>query len=354
MSELPTEPAPPPEARRETLVHRRAGGRSGRFTTAIAVTALLASVYAITRLDSNRDRVDSVKDVARGVADTQNKLRLDLNALADRELAARRELEIAVGNVAELPARVQEFGTTLEELRKRTEGPERAWGRAEALFLLQIAERRLLLDRQIPTAIAALEAADTRLAALPEPALTPVREQIARDLLALRATREPDLAGIMARLKTAEESATSLPVKGIVPAVRTAGAGHELPPHGLARAWAILSNAASSLVTIRRVDQRSGEILTLEQQALRRQHLETLFFTARHAVIRHDRLAFQAALGASRVWLTEYFDDTSLAVRAALDEIKGLEPLDIAPPLPDISASSRLLARMTPAIRPAS
>jgi hypothetical protein len=41
----------------------------------------------------------------------------------------------------EIPAQLDEVGRTVEELRAHTESPERAWVRAEALYLLELATR---------------------------------------------------------------------------------------------------------------------------------------------------------------------------------------------------------------------
>src|SRR3712207_7298207 len=54
------------------------------------------------------------------------------------------------------PRQLQELASSVEELRGRAEGPERAWSRAEALFLVELAQRRLTLDRDVETAIVAL------------------------------------------------------------------------------------------------------------------------------------------------------------------------------------------------------
>ena len=121
--------------------------------------------------------------------------------------AGARELDRRLDALDDVPKQVQELASSVEELRGRAEGPERAWSRAEAMFLLELAQRRLALDRDVETAIVALESADARLASLRDQAVAPVRQQIARELQALRAVRQPDTTGILARLASAEEQA---------------------------------------------------------------------------------------------------------------------------------------------------
>jgi uroporphyrin-III C-methyltransferase len=208
-----------------------------------------------------------------------------------------------------------------------------------------------VLDRDIETAIVALESADSRLAALRDPSFTPVRQQIARELQALRAVRPPDVAGILARLATAEEQAMRAAVRGVVATEREAFDRTALPEGMFARAWSIFRRTLANLVVIRPVDDGAGRILAAEEALLRRQHLQLLLFSARTAVVRHDAAGYRSALASARTWLNEFFDLSDPTAHALLTEVQALEPLDVDPALPEISGSTRALQRLTPARR---
>ena len=77
---------------------------------------------------------------------------------------------------------------------------QRAWTNAEARYLLEIANRRLTLDHDWGSALAALQAADERLQSLKDPSLNPTRRALASEIQALRNVVQPDLPGITARL----------------------------------------------------------------------------------------------------------------------------------------------------------
>ncbi len=124
-----------------------------------------------------------------------------------------------------------------------------------------------------------------------------------------------------------------------------------LPEGFFARAWAVAWNAIAGLVTVREIDSRGGSIVTVEEQALRRQHLQLLLFSARAAVVRHDSTAYRSSLAGARQWLTEFFDGTDPAVTALTAEIHALESINIDPPLPDVSGSSTALRQLLPARR---
>jgi len=218
------------------------------------------------------------------------------------------------------------------------------------MFLLDLAQRRLALDRDVDTAIVALESADARLAGLRDQSVAPVRQQIARELQALREVRLPDTTGIVARLVSAEEQAARVPVRGIV-AEERANASQALPEGTFARAWAIVRNTFANLIVVRTVDERSGSIVTSEEALLRRQQLQLLLFNARIAVARHDHDAFRSSLARAREWLGEFFDLSTPQAQALLNEVQALEPIDIDPAMPDISGSSQALHRLVPARR---
>lgn len=329
---------------------RRAHSYS-RLTTAIAVLALVTAGYAVVRLDSTRDKLDAINSAALTGKSDLELLRAELKSQASRERQAHRDLGRRLDAIKDAPQQLQELASSVEELRGRAEGPERAWSRAEALFLLELAQRRLALDRDVETAIVALESADLRLASLRDQAFAPVRQEIAKELQALRAVQLPDTTGILARLVSAEERAGEAPVKGIIATERSAFDRSSLPEGMFARARAIIGQTLSNLVVVRRVDDVGGRVLTSEEALLRRQHLQLLLFAARAAVARHDEGAYRTALAAARRSLGDSFDLSKPAAQALLKEVQALEPIDVDPSLPSISASTNALRRMMPTRR---
>ena len=244
-----------------------------RLTTAIAVLALATAGYALVRLDSMRDKLDTANTAALAANADRDLLRAELKSQASRERQARRDLGRRLDELKDSPQQLQELALSVEELRGRAEGPERAWSRAEALFLLELAQRRLTLDRDVETAIVALESADLRLASLRDQAFAPVRQEIAKELQALRAVQLPDTTGILSRLISAEERAGAAPVKGILVTERNAFDRSSLPDGMFARARAMVAQTFSNLIVVRKVDNMSGSVITAEEALLRRQHL---------------------------------------------------------------------------------
>lgn len=322
-----------------------------RLTTAIAVLALATAGYTLVRLDSMRDKLDTANAAAVAANADRDLLRAELKSQASRERQARRDLGRRLDELKDSPQQLQELALSVEELRGRAEGPERAWSRAEALFLLELAQRRLTLDRDVETAIVALESADLRLASLRDQAFAPVRQEIAKELQALRAVQLPDTTGILSRLISAEERAGAAPVKGILVTERNAFDRSSLPDGMFARARAMVAQAFSNLIVVRKVDNMAGSVITAEEALLRRQHLQLLLFAARNAIARHDEGAYHAALAGARRSLGDFFDLSKPAAQSLLTEVQALEPIDVDPTLPSVSASVTALRRMMPSRR---
>jgi uroporphyrin-3 C-methyltransferase len=322
-----------------------------RLTTAIAVLALATAGYALVRLDSMRDKLDTASAAALAANADRDLLRAELKSQASRERQARRDLGRRLDELKDSPQQLQELALSVEELRGRAEGPERAWSRAEALFLLELAQRRLTLDRDVETAIVALESADLRLASLRDQAFAPVRQEIAKELQALRAVQLPDTTGILSRLISAEERAGAAPVKGILVTERNAFDRSSLPDGTFARARAMVAQTFSNLIVVRKVDNMAGSVITAEEALLRRQHLQLLLFAARNAVARHDEGAYRTALAGARRSLGDFFDLSKPAAQSLLTEVQALEPIDVDPTLPSVSASVTALRRMMPSRR---
>jgi uroporphyrin-3 C-methyltransferase len=344
---LPPE-RPPKSALPDGPAERKRVHSYSRLTTAIAVLGLATAGYALWRLDTTRERLDQVNDLARTLAADRTALQTELRALAEREAQSAKDLAARIDALNSLPKDMQALSAAVDELHSRTEGPQRAWSRAEALFLMEIAQRSLVLDRDIVTAIAALDSADARLASVRDPALTAVRQQLALELQALRALKPLDRTGLLTRLAALETEATRLPVEGIIAVERERSSPEELPEGLLARARAKIANALANLIRVREVDQRGGRVVTADEQLIRKQHLQLLLFSARTAVIRHDAATYRSSLAAARQWLGEFFDIDSPAARSVLGEIQALEVIDIDPPLPDISKSAESLQRLMP------
>jgi uroporphyrin-3 C-methyltransferase len=319
-----------------------------RVTLLIALAGVLVAGYALWRSDNTRDREDSTRDRVQQLEAASVALRTELTAAIDREAKSRASLQMQWQQLVDLPQQVKDLAASHEELRTRTERPQRAWSRAEAIYLVELAQRRISFDHDTATAIVALESADARLAALRDGSLNAVREQIAKDLQALRAVPDPDRAGVLARLGGIEAQFERLQIKGILVGQRSVDMEVEEPQNIFQRVWRSVTSAFERMISVRHVSDGNNDIVAIEEQTLRRQHLSLLMFAAKHSVMRNDQSGYRSSVEEMRAWLAQYFS-ASPTVDAASKELDALLAIDIAPPLPDIASAAQMLARVAPA-----
>src|SRR5712671_2894912 len=113
-----------------------------RVTLLIGLLGVLLAGYALWRIDTTRDREDATHDRVMQLEAANSALHNELAAFAERDIKARAELQKQWQQLAELPQQVRDLAASHEDLRARTERPQRAWTRAEALYLIELAQRR--------------------------------------------------------------------------------------------------------------------------------------------------------------------------------------------------------------------
>jgi uroporphyrin-III C-methyltransferase len=329
-------------------------GRPGLIASLLAGAALVIALFVAFSGRSLDNQLAELAAQTASLAAAQTRLGAELTALAAREAAANDATRKQMESLLSLARDVAALENTTSELQDRMTLPQRSWARAEALALLALAQRQLRIDRNVDAALDAMTTADSRLAQLREPALSTVRKQLTADLESLRSFARPDLDRIAARLRQAEIDAAALTTAGITAetAAEAPAAGSD-SPGPVARAWRLVKQALGSLVTVRSTVAGSSALLTRDQQNLQRQQLQVLLLEARLAIARADQQAFASAIGEARSWLDDHFARADARVATLASELTQLAAMDIAPPLPDVSGSSRLLEQMVPITRAA-
>jgi uroporphyrin-3 C-methyltransferase len=336
------------------LNSRRPGRGVSPMLVALAVLGLLLALYANWRIERHDTRYERLRGQIAELRANQDKLDGRLQWLTADLESSRATWRSELRGLREVPAQVEELGRSVEELRARTEAPQRAWVRAEALYLLELAERRIELERDVQTAIVAMESADGRLATLDDPAMREVRTKLGTEIAGLRAVQRPDLPEILMRIGRLEDAVPTLPVIGM-PVSEVRRTRPEVAEDGaLARAWRRIGQAARDLVSLRRIEPATARLVTQEEDSLRRQHLELLLFSARIAAMRPDRAAFDQSLRAAGAWIEQYFDTARPEVAGVLAELAALADLNIDPELPRVGEAGSLLQSVIRASAPTS
>lgn len=224
------------------------------------------------------------------------------------------------------------------------------WLIADAEYLLSIANERLHLIGDVNTTREALEAADQRLRESGDAAAFKVREQIAKELAALRTVSVPDVVGMYSSLQTLEDGVDKLAL--LLP---YSGKTFEAPKEThdqtdkTSDANTLLDSAISQLegiVTIRRTDQPIKEILTPEEAQFIREQLRVKLEMVKIAMVQRNESIYQSSLADARKWLDLHFSKNA-DTNNLISELDKLHAIKIRNQFPDISLSLKMLRDIT-------
>jgi len=277
-----------------------------------------------------RDQALALSGLQQQVADLRADSRAERRQLASQIEEQRARIEVQQQNIAEL--------TSID----RSD-----WELAEAEYLLQLANQRLLLGGGAAAALELFNAADSIMHELDDSGLLPVRAALAQDIAAVKAVPSVDIEGIYLALTATAEQAAALPLiqpPEIQPeappatAAPTSGWSDRLGA-GLEAALAKLDQ----LVQVRRRDEPYKPLLAPQYEAALRQNLALQFEQAEAALLAGNQKLYEASLDKAQRWITTYFTLDEQATRAVADTLAELKTRQIKPTMPDASASRRAL-----------
>ena len=277
--------------------------------------------------------------------------------------AAVTQLQSELGDLSGSGQAIEALGSELDSFAQRTQALEsqferitstdRAdWKLAEAEYLLRLANHRLRLAGETAGAMSLLGSADDILHQLDEPALLVVREEIAKELVQLRAMAKRDVQGVYLRLAALSELVWTLPL-AVEPILETAdaeGGPEEVPASAWRVRLASLLEILGTYFVVQRLDYAPEPMASPEQQHDLREELSLGLEQAQSALLTARSEVYESALRKTMSLLKAHFDLDDQRVRTMTAELGVLQAYDAAPEMPDIGASLSLL-RETIAIR---
>ncbi|MCU7810249.1 MAG: uroporphyrinogen-III C-methyltransferase [Candidatus Thiodiazotropha sp. (ex Notomyrtea botanica)] len=243
-----------------------------------------------------------------------------------------------------------QFYRSLSEIQTRLGGKESQWRVAEAEYLLRVANHRLRLMTDPSTALEALKSADERLGATGDPGWAQVRDLVAQEITQLTALSRVDVAGISAQLAALSSQVERLPLRdeGVSMVTAQAGSG-EVPAlaadddFSLQQVLDDFWQGFKSMMVIRHHDRPISAMLPPEQRYFLLQNLRLKLEAAKAALMGRNQALYADNLQSAAEWIGIYFESGDPAVVGFHEQLEGLSKQEIAPVLPDISASLRAL-----------
>ncbi|WP_444943339.1 uroporphyrinogen-III C-methyltransferase [Microbulbifer sp. ZKSA006] len=220
------------------------------------------------------------------------------------------------------------------------------WQLAEADYLLRLANQRLLLEGDSRTALGLVERVDEILRDVDLPDLYGVRQQLARDITALKLVQNVDRQGLYLRLSALEEQLIRTNIQpqfdmASVEAPGEAPSGHEENAPLWKREWHNFARFMRE--SVRPIDGNINPVMLSPQSEARfRQTLRLNMEQAQLALLRGDTAIYRDALDSARTLLLSY--GTASPQRDALaQQLVDLSEQRIQVDMPDLSSSQLAL-----------
>ena len=266
---------------------------------------------------------------------------------------------------------------------------EQAWKLAEAEYLLRVANQRVLMERDVGTALGLLKSADSILGELDDYAMHGVRATLADEILSLEQFATADISSIYLRLDavkrqlnaltlavpafTLEEPAPATDAATASPGTATggpgadstnpvdspgtpasaAGAGPDIEStgagstdNGASEAPGFLQSVAlelGKLVRVRRIDTGFKPPLAPTEAKYLELNLRLMLEQAQLAVLKYDQVVYASSLDSALEWVHTHLDAQNTQVQETTSALQTLRTLNLASPTPDISASLNAL-----------
>ncbi len=269
--------------------------------------------------------------------------------LTDYKQAFRKQSDLLTAEHNRMQQREVELRAIIAELRQRLGNPDARWLVAEAEYLLQLAMQRLQLADDAGTALAALQQADQRLGETGEARWMVVREQLDRDMAALKQLPLPDVQSL---LKQMDDLKASFP--RLRPRLLAREGDQQQPPatpssteEAASSSWHELGqtlwNGLKDSVAIRHHEQPVASLLTRGQEALLVQNATLLLETARLAMLQKDQALYEDSLQRLSDWLMRYFHLDDATGQQVMKAVESLQTVNLKPQYPDLSLALRAL-----------
>ena len=236
-----------------------------------------------------------------------------------------------------------------DRLNKLAQRSPTHWMASEAEYLVNMAGRKLWLEKDPRTATDLLKSADETIAAMNNPALLPIRKALAKDIAATASIKTTDIDGSVLALDALIEQLDKLPLNRADAAADTpedtniTGDLNDWQSN-LGKTWKALTQ---DFITIRHRTADAPALLAPEQQWYLVENIRHKLLQSQLALYRYDRAAYHQSLMMARKWIQTYFDTQDHKTVEAIAEIDKLATVVLDPITLKSFAAKPLLLQLT-------
>lgn len=304
----------------------------------VGAFVLLAAALLAVWLDGRREVQALREDVAKRLAANEG----TIAQLRERESRQDGDLREAQAKLALLDTRVAESQSqqaALEALYRELAPSRDDLALTEVEQILLIANQQLALAGNVPSALAAMQLADAKLARIDRPQVAPLRRALARDVERLRAVPFIDVTAITLKLDAAIAQIDALP---LARDERLPPPKPETPPPALPKWRQVLDDAwreLRSLVRLEISERPMAPLVTREQAYYLRENLRLRLLSARVAILGRQEASYKSDVRSALAWTRQYFDMRTRQGQQLQETLAQMLATPMPDDLPDLGAS---------------
>jgi uncharacterized protein HemX len=233
-----------------------------------------------------------------------------------------------------------ELNSAISQIQRQLGKTRGDWLIADAEYLLSIANQRLYLMGDVNTTGEALEAADQRLRESGDAGAFKVREQIAKDIAAIRNVTVADIVGIYASIRSLQDQVDTLVL--FLPYTGKALTQPKPAQEPADKEGRNLLDQLEGMVTIRHTEHPIKEILTPEEAQFIREQLRIKLEMIKIALVQQNERLYQSSLTDAKKWVEQNFAKNA-ETNNFISELDRFNAIKIRSQFPDISLSLKML-----------
>ena len=243
----------------------------------------------------------------------------------------------------------RQLNSLRDRIKELGQSQPNTWLAAESLYLVNLAERRLLVEQDVGTAIQLLVDANIRLDAMNDPSVFYLREAISEDLALLAAIKKPETDAVYLSLSGVLSQLESLPLAHIyVP--DPAEAPQKPSVSEDVKDWqsnlvASVKRFMGNFITVTRRDTAVEPELPPKQRWYVRANIRQQLLIAQQSTLKGNDTIYHDALSHAERWLKQYFDLTQPPVVATINTLNELKNKNVALTLPSDLSSQAMLSQ---------
>ena len=336
----------------------------GWLTGGLAVAALVSCFLLWQKLDRIQEEL-AKRSLDAGAQSSEARGLARQAQDGTRDLAARQSLlETRLSEVSLQRSQLEELMQTLSRSRDETLV-------VDVESALKLAQQQAQLAGTAEPLLAALQAADQRIARAAQPRLNPLQRAIVRDLDRIRAANRADVPALLLKIDELSRLTDELPLANgpvtrfssttsVTPSAGSSAANASAPAESRSflldwmglnavNAWGqrLLSTAwgeASKLLRVSRIDQPEAALMSPEQGFFLRENLKLRLLNARMGLLSRQTDTARADLVTANNWLGKYFDATSRKTETAAQLLQQVQSQLRTSDLPRLDETMAALA----------